>query len=728
MKLSIRFFGAFASLLLLWAPAAFSQPYASYDHGRKVYYTPSATQLLVQFTDAATLARRGKSPALLGVQAVKVLTALPGVALLEVGADSPLATVQQLVVALRRDADVVQAAPVLLNAAGKPFGGVTDQFIVKLNATATLADLQGLLKQTGAVLHHPYEFEAHTYFLSVDKSKGDALTMANRFYESGLCEYAEPNFVLFVEPTGTANDPLYSQQWALNNTGQTGGSVDADMDVAEAWDITTGASSVRVAVLDNGVDLSHPDLINQLDPGYDATGGGNNGGIVTTSDLHGTGCAGIVGAQGNNGLGVAGVAYSCRLVPVRVYGSGSPTITTAGWMAAGIDWARQYNRADVLSLSFGITVGQQLITDAIHRAVTQGRNTLGCLVLAAAGNDNGPLSFPGSAPEAIAVGSSENTDHRTYDSNYGTGLDIVAPGEGIYTTDVHDSPAFTGYVVGDYVSFRGTSAATPNAAGVAALVLSVAPGLTATQVRQILESSTDKVNTGDYAYSLGAGENPGLTWNNQMGYGRVNAYNAVVQARQAVCSPDVAGSYYNGSGYHAMEGFNYVTSGSVSISVSTPVGANCTFTISPSNYFTITKQGPTSAYFQIGPASSPSQQRAQVDIVTQTPCGTSSGSFQFYVPGYNYQAAPNPAVNELTVMKVDEGTPTTSTSARTSDAARSTPPYEAALYDSFGQQVRLVKSAQGKAVLDVRSLPNGLYNLRVGQGKDAFTEHIQIAH
>lgn len=251
-----------------------------------------------------------------------------------------------------------------------------------------------------------------------------------------MVEYAEPNFVLFVQPT--TSDPLYQYQWALNNTGQTGGTNDADMDVVEAWAITTGAPSIRVAVLDNRIDLTHSDLINQLNPGYDPTGGGNNGGILIQNDNHGTPCAGIVAAQANNGIGVAGVAYSCRVVPIRVYErSGANNITTAGWMAAGIDWAWQHNRSDVISLSFAINVGQQHITDAIHRAVTRGRNYKGALVLASAGNGGGSLWFSGSVSEAIAVGASDKTDHRLTSSNYGSGLDLVAPGQDITTTDVH---------------------------------------------------------------------------------------------------------------------------------------------------------------------------------------------------------------------------------------------------------------------------------------------------
>lgn len=181
MKYVVRLFGLIGWVWLTGTLAASGQHYGGYAKGQKITYTPSSTQVLVQFSDSATLARRQKSPATLGAQRINALPALPSVALLEVGAGKSQAAMQQLVAQLRRDAEVVQAAPVLLNAAGEPFGGMTDQFIVKLKPTTSLADLQGLLKQTGAVLHHAYEFDPLTYFLAVDKSKGDALTMANRF-------------------------------------------------------------------------------------------------------------------------------------------------------------------------------------------------------------------------------------------------------------------------------------------------------------------------------------------------------------------------------------------------------------------------------------------------------------------------------------------------------------------------------------------------------------------
>lgn len=134
-------------------------------------------------------------------------------------------------------------------------------------------------------------------FKTIDKLQAD-----NRI------EYIEPNFIRLLAPH--TNDPLYSSQWSVNNQGYYGGVIDADMDVEEAWSYTTG-NDIKVAIIDEGVDLNHPDLMANLLLGYDATGGNSNGGPnITTDDSHGTACAGIVAAVGNNNLGVAGIAYN----------------------------------------------------------------------------------------------------------------------------------------------------------------------------------------------------------------------------------------------------------------------------------------------------------------------------------------------------------------------------------------------------------------------------------
>ncbi len=243
------------------------------------------------------------------------------------------------------------------------------------------------------------------------------------------------------------------------------------MNVPAAWAVTAGCNTVRVAILDNGVELSHPDLAGNLLPGFDATGGGNNGNATGTGafDAHGTNCAGIVAATANNGMGVAGVAHNSRIVPVKV-GSGQTLDFQA--MAAGIDWLTVNNFADIVNISAGtIGASNQLVTDEINRATSIGRNGLGIVFFAITqNNSSGTVAYPAILQNVIAVGSLDQSNTRVSTSNYGTGLDVVAPGSCIYTTDLQGS---AGQTSNDYwTCFSGTSAASPNAAGVMALILS----------------------------------------------------------------------------------------------------------------------------------------------------------------------------------------------------------------------------------------------------------------
>jgi subtilisin family serine protease len=174
-----------------------------------------------------------------------------------------------------------------------------------------------------------YEFDAKVYILEPLNSRfPEALNLANNIFESGLVEFAEPDMYLFVEPL--TNDPYHNNQWALNNTGfQT---VDADIDAPEAWQISGGCSSVRIAVIDEGVQLNHPDLSANMLAGYDATGQGSAG-APWNSDGHGTAVAGIIAAVANNGIGVAGVAYNCKISAFAGVPHNVPLLVLRSFMA-----------------------------------------------------------------------------------------------------------------------------------------------------------------------------------------------------------------------------------------------------------------------------------------------------------------------------------------------------------------------------------------------------------
>lgn len=358
--------------------------------------------------------------------------------------------------------------------------------------------------------------------------------LVNKLQSNKKVEFVEPNFIRLIKPF--TSDPYYNYQWAINNQGYLGGAVDADMDVDEAWTFDATGQGIKVAVIDTGVDLNHPDLMNNLLSGYDTTGDNSNG--ATQGVPHGTACAGIIAAVTNN-IGVSGISYNAKIMPVRVFPTiGSPT---NDMLANGITWAYQ-NGADIISNSWGGGSNSDAINNAIHNAITNGRNNKGCVILFSTGNDDSVVEYPAILEDVIAVGATSMCDERkspnscdgenAWGSNYGNEIDVVAPGVKIYTTDIFGS---AGYNSGDYVSnFNGTSSACPNAAGVAALILSVNSNLNQSQVREILESTTDKISNYNYAT---ISSHPSGTWNNEVGYGRLNAKKAIIKAKGGVNGP-----------------------------------------------------------------------------------------------------------------------------------------------------------------------------------------------
>ena len=436
----------------------------------------------------------------------------------------------------------------------------SNRVLVMMKNEAQYAVLQSVVRQQGGKVEMPDEFDPLLVPVLVPKgSNTDVLSLTQYLRELNLFEVVETDFLLSVE-LNSVNDPNYPQQWALNNDGTNvpGGTaiVDSDMNVAGpagAWTLATGSSNIRIAVLDVGVDLTHPDLVGNLLPGYDATGWNTQGGILVVGAPHeyghGTACAGLVAATGNNNLGIAGVAYGSKIIPVRCVepqpGGQQPTITTY-YVSKAINWARVNAQPDIYLMSF-ITSNSTLVELLINKAHAQGRNGLGSLFVVGRGNsfpssNAQQVSFPVQLSNVISVVAMDacfqkkelvacdntvwydalNTPWR---SRYGIHSDVAAPGTRLWTTDVQGT---NGMSTGNYYdNFRGSSAAAANVAGVLALILSANPGLTATEARFALESTCRKVNTPSYTYNSNVANQPNGTWSNELGYGLVDAYAAV---------------------------------------------------------------------------------------------------------------------------------------------------------------------------------------------------------
>ncbi|MEE1896894.1 S8 family serine peptidase [Flavobacterium rakeshii] len=415
-----------------------------------------------------------------------------------------------------------------------------DEVVVKLKDRRYLKKIFNGLNYT----EEPDVYEKNQYLVKIENvDTYKVFDLINKFYNDPNLDFIEPNFLRIIK--GDTNDPLYSSQWSIENNGYNNGVVGADMKVDDAWGFSSisNGTGVKVAVLDVGIDLNHPDLQANLLPGYDAlhTTGGGYAGVYSS---HGTACAGIIGAVANNNIGTVGVAYNCKILPVRIgeaYNSSGSFYANDNNIRDAINWSWQ-NGADVISNSNSLGTQSSIIDGAINNAIAYGRSGKGCVILSSAGNENNDyVGYPASNEKVIAVGASNQNDVRkspqtanddecwgvncTGGSNYGNQLDVVAPGYSVYTTDITGN---LGYEPGDYHAFTGTSAACPNAAGVVALIFSTNPNLTGAQARVILESTTDKV--GGYVYNPNMSGHSNGTWNFNVGYGRINARKAVEAA------------------------------------------------------------------------------------------------------------------------------------------------------------------------------------------------------
>lgn len=304
-------------------------------------------------------------------------------------------------------------------------------------------------------------------------------------------EYAEP--VPLMTTIFTPNDPSFSpSQWHLNT-------IKADL----AWDIFKGnaAQKIKIAVVDDAVQINHPDLAANCVQGWDVADNDNDPSPPSTDYSHGTHVAGIAGAVTNNRIGVASLAYDgVQILPVKSTNSGSGSITHA---YEGLAWAAN-NGAKIISMSWGgdgfSVTAQNLINDAYSR---------GILLIAAAGNNSSnSSSYPAAYDNVLSVASTGTGDIASYFTSYGTWVDISAPGSGIYSSVPY----------GAYATYSGTSMSTPLVSSLAAYIWSRVPNYTNAQVEALIKASSDNIDA----------LNP--TYAGQLGAGRINAQRAMQMA------------------------------------------------------------------------------------------------------------------------------------------------------------------------------------------------------
>jgi len=353
----------------------------------------------------------------------------------------------------------------------------------------TLSDVESIANSVGAQLAR-FDEATRSAILSVSPDQLSAAAQAL----AGLPEIESVEKDYLLPADRTPSDPSYSIQWHLPMIGAPG-----------AWDVTTGDAGLIVAVVDTGIDSGHADLRDGLIGGFNFIGGNTD-----ASDCcgHGTGVAGSVSAAGNDGVGVTGVTWAGKIMPIRVARREPAGVTArTSDIASGILWAVDHG-ASVINVSFSGVLSSSAIQQACQYAVLNGR-----VVVASMGN-TGQRDAAADSPWTISVSATDTADGLASFSTYGPGVDLGAPGVNIYTTAMG----------GGYEFVSGTSFSSPITCGVVALMRSIRPEALPSQIESMLLGATDDVG------SPGADE--------RFGQGRLNARKAVEAARDATLPND----------------------------------------------------------------------------------------------------------------------------------------------------------------------------------------------
>jgi thermitase len=328
---------------------------------------------------------------------------------------------------------------------------------------------------------------------------GDPAAVATRLNRSSLVQYAEPNLILRAD--AIPNDARFGELYGLNNTGQTGGSADADIDAPEGWDAAAlgafpAAGGVKIGIVDTGIDQTHPDLSGQTVGCAKSQGllpilsGSIQVGQCADDNDHGSHVAGTIAAKANNGIGVAGVAFNADLVICKALGGPLGTGSTAD-VANCINWVASQG-ARVISMSLGggaSTTLQQAVANAWN-------NGNGAVIVAAAGNDgDATLNYPAAYPEVVSVAATDNRDARASFSNANADVEIAAPGVNVLST----------VRGGAYATLSGTSMATPHVSAVAGVLRQLFPSDSAAAIRSRLDAAVNDLGPAGRDTSFGFG-------------------------------------------------------------------------------------------------------------------------------------------------------------------------------------------------------------------------------
>ncbi len=491
-----------------------------------------------------------------------------------------------------RDADVVNYASHVYQLKDDPGSRLylTNQITIQFAASVTAEAIAQITTAIGLQQVRPIVGVPNTFLFETSaNAQENPLKIANRLMQRSEVLTAEPNIVVRTQALYRPRDPIYAKQWHLNHNGGAELAPNSHVSAEQAWDLTRGIRSVTIAIMDDAIDVSHPDFqgIGKIVAPRNFKENNFLPLPGDPDDNHGTACAGVATAE-ENGVGSVGVAPGCALMPIRTTGFlDDQTIEEMfGWAVT--------RGASVISCSWGpasvyfpLSLRQRA---ALTQAATTGRNGKGCVIVFAAGNANRPTNgsvnesgWPNNAlsgstswlggftvhPDVITVAASTSLNRKAAYSNWGAEVSVCAPsnnappgvglqetgyvftppqirgalpGLGIVTTDRVGAAGYSANETA--IDFGGTSSACPLVAGVAALVLSANPDLTAAEVRQLLQQTADKIVDPNpdpqFGFRKGTYEASGrCDW---FGYGKVNAAKAVQAAVQRQAAAAIAPS------------------------------------------------------------------------------------------------------------------------------------------------------------------------------------------